>query len=426
MKPELYDWLINHTAFFLLKKEGKSMITQMKTGKHKGDYQVRIQPVNPLTHKRESWPVEYAATKREAQKIERKMWADFEDGYRMSDANDCFVESFKKFVENRSVSISPVTLKTWQYSAKVFENYFGKAKIKNITTQTVNDFAHSFVKNNARATVSPKSSLSTRLTHMRCYFDTLIGSVVKTNPVPKKALAQFFQKNDFTVGKKYYVFTDHELELLVEKIKTDLDNAPITNWTTRLAIWCALETGMRSGEVQALHFSDVVSENGCNFFRIWDSWSNSIAEFNGSLKQRPKGATRDCLPISDELFSYIRQYHSKQTEFLAKHEIKNELDLMFINLHDYRKCNDQVPVEQRSMNDMLKRLSSQLEIDPEGRRLSMYSFRHTVCTKLANNPQISNKWAADRMGHSLLEFTNTYVDSDQDTNDAMLAIWQNR
>lgn len=398
----------------------------MKSGSHKGKYQVRIQPINPLTHKRESWPVEYAETRREGQKIERKMWADFEDGFRLTDANDIFVEDFKRFVDKRSVSISPVTLRTWQYSARIFEKYLGNIKIKNVTTEVVNDFAHKFINGNKNATVAPKSSIATRLTHMRCYFDSIVGKLVKSNPVPKRALNQFFQKNDFTIGQKYYVFSDDELTRLVNRIKDDLNREPVNNWTTRLAIWCALETGMRSGEIQALHFNDVISENGYDFFRIWDSWSNSIAEFNGSLKQRPKGVTRDCLPISNDLFAYIKLFEIKQTELLTKHGIENKHDLMFINIHDYRKCNNQNPVDQHSINDMLKRLCAQLEINPKNSRLSLYSFRHTVCTKLANNPKISYKWAADRMGHSLLEFTNTYVDADHDTNDTMLAIWKNR
>ena len=52
------------------------MITKKTNGKNKGQWQVRIQPINPVTKKRESWPVEYAKTKAEAVSLERKMWAD--------------------------------------------------------------------------------------------------------------------------------------------------------------------------------------------------------------------------------------------------------------------------------------------------------------------------------------------------------------
>ena len=406
------------TPFF----EGEKMIKKMTTGKHKGEYQVRIQPINKITGKRESWPVAYASNRSNAKALERQMWADYEEGMQLADGNTVFAEEFRKYINRKKNTISPVTYRDWNNSANEFEKYFKNTKIKDISERLVEQFARDFIHKH-KATVGRATVIDHRLTHMRSFFNELIGKVVKENPVPEQYLDKFFRKNEFSVRKQRYLFTNSELELIKKQIQGALNHTTIDKWGTRLALWIDLETGMRPGEIQALKFNNLITEDGYTTFKINDSWSDYARKFNGTLKARPKGYSRCCLPISQELIDFIDTYKKEQKKFLKYHGLTNPKGLIFLNLHDYKTCANNIPITQKSMNEMLKKICGELNISGNGSQLSMYSFRHTLCTKLANKPGISYPWAAERMGNSLSIFMRVYVKTDRDVNLKMMDNW---
>lgn len=398
------------------------MIKKKTAGKHKGEWVVRIQPINKITGKRESWPIKYAKTKKAAIALERKLWADYENGMQLADSNAIFADEFQQYINQRKNTISIVTYRDWNNSAIEFRKYFKDAKIKDINEESVNQFAHDFVRNH-KSTVGRATVIDHRLAHMRSFFKKLEGKVVRENPVPERYLDKFFRKSDFSVTEKRYLFTNEELASIKRQIKLELNQTTVANWGTRLAIWIDLETGMRPGELQALKFENLVTKDSYPTFKIDDSWSDYAHKFNGALKARPKGYSRYCLPISRDLSNFIQSYHEKQKRFLDYHDLKNPLGLVFLNLHDYKTCATSIPITQRSMNEMLKNICTRLKINSNGTQLSMYSFRHTLCTKLANKPGISYPWAAERMGNSLSIFMRVYVKSDRDIDQQMMDAW---
>ncbi|NRN74891.1 MAG: Integrase [Lactobacillus helveticus] len=385
-------------------------------------YLIRIQPRDQITGKRVSFPIQYSKTKAEAAKIEADMWKEFKSGLNLGDANAVFAEEFQKYVNQRANTISPVTLKSWQDSANSFSDYFGKAKINSITTPLVSKYAHDYVDKH-EVTVSKSSTIAKRLIHMRNFFKSIEGKTIKENPVPESPLKVFFRQSDFTLSKDWRIFTNDELTAIRNLITDDLKHSSINNWGSKLAILVESYTGMRVGELQALKFSNIVYENDVWTLRINNSWSDYMNNFTGSLKARPKGYSRTVLPLPEEAIILLQRYKDKQSSFLKEHDLSNESDLIFINLHDYKSAFSNEPIRQRSINDMRREICKRLKIEAGDKRMSLYSFRHSICTHLANVPGMSFTWAAEKMGHSLQMFMNTYVGVDPSIDKEMTKLW---
>lgn len=387
-------------------------------------FYVRIQPRDTITGKRINWPSAYAKSKTEAKKIEKQMWNEYKAGLNLGDGNAVFAEVFQKYVNQRANRISPVTLKSWQESANSFSEYFKKAKVSQITTTLVSNYAHDYV-NQHNATVSKSSTIAKRLIHMRNFFKSIEGKSIKENPVPEGALRQFFQRSDFSIPQEWRIFSKKELKRIQNLIKEDLQRTPVNNWGSKLAILIESYTGMRIGELQAIRFEDLVSEDGIQTLEIHDSWSDYSDGLTGSLKARPKGATRTLLPLPEDVVRLIEEYKTKQNEFLNRYNLFNPLGLIFINLHDYRSVAQDRPISQKGFNAMLRQICTRLNIKADNKKMSMYSFRHTICTHLANTPGMSYTWASERMGHSLQMFMHTYVGIDPSINREMNKLWMN-
>lgn len=84
-----------------------------------------------------------------------------------------------------------------------------------------------------------------------------------------------------------------------------------------------------------------------------------------------------------------------------------------------------IPIGQKSMNDLLKKICQKVGVANGDKQISMYTCRHTVATKLGNTAGMSYPWAASRMGHSLEMFMKTYVHADKNKNQEMMDLMNN-
>lgn len=400
-------------------------VTKMTAGKHKGEFRARIQPVDKITGKQFSMPVRYARTKREAKALEQDMWNKFQTGYAYNAQKDLFKKCFAEYIrsENERGRWSNNTYRTWKYTSRVIIEYFPQVKLCDVNEQMIRKFAREFVRKR-HLVVNNKSSVARCLNHMRSFFAGYVGKVFDQNPVPQRALEKFFRLDEMTTSNERYVLKANEIEVLLSKIKQELDFKQVDSCVSRMAIYIDLLTGMRPQEIQALRWKNLCKTPTGYAFRINDSWDEHGCAFNGHLKAHKRGEERITLPIDNEAKALLDEYHKAQRKFLKSEGLRNKNGLVFLNLVDYQKCSKGYPVTQTALNKMLRKLSTKVGINARGKRWSMYSLRHTVATKLGSTPGMSYPWAAARLGHRLDEFMGTYVHEDVDVDAEMVAKWK--
>ncbi|MBF0601524.1 tyrosine-type recombinase/integrase [Limosilactobacillus oris] len=402
-------------------------ISKIKSGKFAGLYRVRIQPKDKLTGKviRVKSQVTKTSDYLEAQKLESKMWSDFHGQQLVVETklDQPLADEFQRYVDESQDlgKWSSSTAYDWQYTAKLVKHYFGRQKIRDIQEMDVNKFAHQYVREH-KTKVAKHSTVDRQLQNLRCFFGKMERYGLKINPVPKGALLEFFRRGDMTRPDEKYIFSDNEICQIRQQIYQDLGNKPFNTWGTRLGILIALDTGMRPQEIQALRWNEFLDEEGFKVFEIHDSWNERTHELNLTLKDRMQGDTRKTLPLSDRTYHFLHEYHHKQSEYLKRKGIRNKNNFVLLTLGDIVRCTAGYPIAQRSLNDMLKSITKKLKIDDHGLGITMYTCRHTVASKLGNNPQMSYPWAAARLGHTLEMFMRTYVHPDEDKNKSMLKL----
>lgn len=121
----------------------------------------------------------------------------------------------------------------------------------------------------------------------------------------------------------------------------------------------------------------------------------------------------------------MQDYRERQKLFLKEHKIHNKNDLILLNLRDYQFATMGKTLSQSGINNMLRKICKKLDINSKNKKISLYSFRHNICTKYANKPGISYLWAAERMGYSLATFMKVYVSVTKDVNKEMMKTWVN-
>lgn len=403
-------------------------ISRITTGKKQGKYRVRIQPISEENGKVVSIPSQVASTRLEAAKLERKMWSDYYRGKYSPKSEVEFAKALTQYCdqENDAGRWNKVTYSTWSYTCRLVTSYFGNTKLRDVNENMVRAFARNYISTHKNAGVSRHSTIDKQLQHLRSYFSLLQeeGTIV-VNPVPKNALRKFFRIDEFSVSSEKYVFSDSEVEKIKDNIINSLFKLPTDFWGSRIAVLIALDVGMRPQEIQAVKWSQLVDEGSYKVFDIDNAWSEKLDGLNGHLKGRARGVSRKTINVSTKVLSMLKIYQSKQNDLLHRRGIINKNNFILLNCRDKRLMKNGIPIGQKSMNDLLKKICKDVGVANGDKQISMYTCRHTVATKLGNTPGMSYPWAASRMGHSLEMFMKTYVHADKNKSQDMMDLMNN-
>ena len=400
-----------------------------KNSKHYNEWRVRAQPRDSAGNT-VSLPVAYCkGTKNDAKKLYQQMMVDFErESTYYTDKKLKLVDAYSAYLqsENRAGRWEKRTYQDHEYTLRILQDYLPNTKLEKINENVMRLFIRKFA-NDHGLTVGYDTVLSKRIQHLRTFFMQLTGSIFKQNPVPKHALENWFRKGEMTPKKDTFVFNNEQVKLLKNKIIERINNDSPDRIVSLVGVLICLTIGCRPSEVQALSWNDLVVEktnNGQKFyvFKLHDSYNELEGKFNGHLKSRMAGESRNTFALSDEVLRTLQLYQQKQEKFLKNNDLVNRDERILLTLHDFRRTDDGNIISQKSMNEALKRLCRKLNIRSEKSIISLYTCRHSVATKtseLGINPAI----AASRLGNSIEVYLKKYVHQPQDIISDSLNTW---
>lgn len=402
-------------------------ILKIKSGKNKGCYRVRIQPLDENTGKKISVPSKVVSSYAQAKRAEKQLWSDFLENKVSATPEGAkkFADMFSEFVEQRhdDGNWQHATYVDWKYTVKLVKAYFGDTKLKNITEERIRDFARWYIKN-YQGKVSRNSTVDRRLQHLRQYFAVLIDKgILKTNKVPRNALHKFFRTDEFQVIEEKYIFTPSEVKDMKSEMIQELKDLNPTFWGSRIGLLIALDVGMRPQEIQALRWNNLIKEGKYHVFEISDSWSEKLHKLNGHLKSRPSNYSHKTLNLSDEVFDVLKKYHSFQNEFLKEKGISNKNNFILLNLRDQNRTILGMPIGQANMNNIIKQVARKVNIKGDPDKINVYTCRHSKISIVANiSEDISLPILANRFGNSVKIIMSRYLHADRSRDLAMLDI----
>lgn len=294
----------------------------------------------------------------------------------ISQKNGGFIEAVRKWLEEKEPSIKEQTYRRYQQCIDThIIPYFGDVKCSAITQNTVDDFLK---QKRLSGRLDGKGGLSQSTIRGMCI---ILQSILLFAYQKKMGIPEMIQiKKPRVNKKKISVLKPNEqkrLETVLLEVPTD----------TNLAIYLALHTGMRIGEICALHWSDIDWDERLLFVR-----STVIRNKNGQLViASPKSETSQrAIPLTRQLVNLLAAEHERScSEFVFSSPRKDT----FLN--------------PRTLQYRFQTLLTRLGIS----RISFHALRHTFATRWIEFG-MDVKSLSEVLGHAGVQITlDIYVHS---------------
>lgn len=294
----------------------------------------------------------------------------------ISQKNGGFIEAVRKWLEEKEPGIKEQTYRRYQQCIDThIIPYFGDVKCSAITQNTVDDFLK---QKRLSGRLDGKGGLSQSTIRGMCI---ILQSILLFAYQKKMGIPEMIQiKKPRVEKKKISVLKPNEqkrLETVLLEVPTD----------TNLAIYPALHTGMRIGEICALHWSDIDWEERLLFVR-----STVIRNKKGQLViTSPKSETSQrAIPLTRQLVNLLAAEHERScSEFVFSSPRKDA----FLN--------------PRTLQYRFQTLLTRLGIS----RISFHALRHTFATRWIEFG-MDVKSLSEVLGHAGVQITlDIYVHS---------------
>lgn len=294
----------------------------------------------------------------------------------ISQKNGGFIEAVRKWLEEKEPGIKEQTYRRYQQCIDThIIPYFGDVKCSAITQNTVDDFLK---QKRLSGRLDGKGGLSQSTIRGMCI---ILQSILLFAYQKKMGIPEMIQiKKPRVEKKKISVLKPNEqkrLETVLLEVPTD----------TNLAIYLALHTGMRIGEICALHWSDIDWEECLLFVR-----STVIRNKKGQLViTSPKSETSQrAIPLTRQLVNLLAAEHERScSEFVFSSPRKDT----FLN--------------PRTLQYRFQTLLTRLGIS----RISFHALRHTFATRWIEFG-MDVKSLSEVLGHAGVQITlDIYVHS---------------
>lgn len=352
-----------------------------KRVKKNGDvsYQIIIElPIDPATGKRNRKYKTIKGTKKQAEKVLRKMMDDLENHTFVEDSNITVSELVMMWFELYLKDLSPTTLEGYEYQIKnyIVNQDIGKIRLQDLTTSDVQRWINSLYDE------SPLSNKPLSAKTVKNIYHNLCAAI------DKAVVLEYVKKNvckavSLPKVQKYTaeVYDEKEIQQLLNVIKgTDME----------LPLMIDVNLGLRRGELLALKWKHIDFEKG--FVSIEDNMVEVKKEVSAdrTLTKAPKSISgQRIIPISPSLTDYLKKAH---TEYLLK---KLKMGKDFFD-GDYVVCQENgKPYKPNSFTDKFNKFLKKNNL----KHIRLHDLRHTNATLMLTQG-ISPKVAQMRLGHS--------------------------
>lgn len=204
------------------------------------------------------------------------------------------------------------------------------------------------------------------------------------------------QENKRTLKIDSDLLTKEQLEQYLHYIKIEC------SFDTYVYFELLSRTGMRRGEALALKWSDLKG----NKLHIRHTISSGYHD-ETIISETPKNSSSDRVIILDKkTLSLLNQWHMSLNSKLVMHEMKNDLDLVFVSFNNLKKRNGYTQPHSGAWGyDALKRLQQR---HPNLKKIDAHGFRHTFATLALSSGSMSLLDLQHQLGHANYNTTLKY------------------